>query len=185
MKINNRGEIATAIVILIAAGCLAVGTLAPKLNPINWITGNSTSSVPKEKSKYERKKFLSEPVLLSKGDHVAVGQRTEELYEKGEDQSERKTTFGERIGGFISSMTVTSIVFILISLIFFGGAPIVWVAKKYFKTKAALTATISGIKEVKKKDPNLYENIVKPELLKKHDKADSKVIDKIKSQIKA
>lgn len=177
---NNRGEVLTIVLVSVAVLLLA----APKLNPINWITGSGTSTAPTEKSKYDRKKILSEPILLTKGDHVAVGQRYEEVYEKGEDMRERKLTITERIGGFFTSLTTAGFAFVIISLLFFGGAPIVWIANKYFKMKGALVATVKGIKEVKVKDAQLYESIVKPSLLTKQDAAHSAIIDKLKTKIK-
>lgn len=179
---NQRGEVVTIVVVAVAAALL-LGSLAPKLNPINWVTGNGTSTVPMDKTKYDRKKIISEPVLLTRGDHVAVGQRYEESYEKGEDSSERRATLGERIGGFFASLTAAGVIFVIISLLFFGGVPLLWLARKYFVVKHALTKTVMGIKKLKENDAVYYEQHVKPTLLQKHDKADSNVIDKIKSRL--
>lgn len=181
MKKNQKGEVATAVVILIAVGSLFVGTIFPKFNPIKSLFKTDPT---KHKASFAIQRETSKPVLLesSDGRHVAVGNEVELYYDTGEESTVPKKTLGERIGDFFANLTTLGLVFVFGSLAFFGGAPIVWIWRKYLTMKRALKNTVVGIKELKEKDKEAFERL-KPSLASAHDRKDKIVIDKMKTDL--
>lgn len=181
-KLGNKGEIATLTVLAIAAVALLVGTLAPTLNPFNSVFGKGAQpDASKQTASWTKQTEIQTPVLLEtkSGDHAAVGTKVERVYDTGAEARPVKLTFGERIGAFFAHLTTWGVVFVIVSLVFFGGAPLVWLSKKYFDMKGAFKNTVAAIREV---DHDTYEKL-KPKLEAKHDKKDRKMVDKIKSEL--
>jgi len=131
---------------------------------------------PKKMGAWEQ---TSEPIILgtaSDGKLVVANKLT---YKASAEETEPKLTLGQKIGNFFSGLSMTGLLFILISLLFFGGAPIVWAVKKYFAVKNALRNTVKAIKEI---EPEHFEWI-KPTLAANQDKADKVIIAKIKGDL--
>lgn len=168
---NKRGEITTALVVLIAAGALIFGTMFPKLNPLNYFKSSRATQTEKHHIKSE----VKTPIQF--GDKIEF--KTEKIESKGNAVFTPKLSLWERITGFIKDLGIWTIIFIVVSVLFFGGAPIVWAIKKYQTVKQTLRNTVSAIREV---DEETY-NKLKPVLSAKHDLKDKKVIDEIKKEL--
>ncbi len=95
------------------------------------------------------------------------------------EESTPKKTLGMKIGEFFANLTTWGLLFVGGSLLFFGGAPIVFVFRKYLIMKQALKNTVAGIRAV---DAETYEKL-KPALAENHDRQDKIVIDKIKTEL--
>lgn len=180
--LGKRGEVATLTVLVIAGVALLLGTLAPQLNPFNSLFNKGgTPDASKQTATWTKQTEIQTPVLLEtkSGDKAAVATKIERVYDTGAESRPRKLTFMERVGSFFARLTTWTFVFIVVSLVFFGGMPIVWIAQKYITMKNAFKNTVSAIREV---DHETYEKL-KPHLAAKHDKKDRVVIDKIKSEL--
>lgn len=183
---NQRGEVATLTVIAIAGVALLIGTLAPTLNPFNRLFGAGASAqvAAPEKEAWKEQTRTTEPVTVGitpTGDKV-VAFRTTEEYKSGAAEHQRKLTFGERIGAFFAHLTTWGVVFVIVSLVFFGGAPILWLARKYLAMKQAMKNTVAGIRELKKTDMEAYTKAT-DHIAKKQDKSDNRIVDKLKAEL--
>lgn len=178
MKYNQRGEIATLTVIAIAGVALLLGTIAPSLNPFNRIFGGGQTAA-NAKASWTRQTETREPILLQKGGSVAVGTKETLVYDTGMTDVPVKLTFGQKIGNFFSNLATGSIIFIIVSLVFFGGTPIIWIWRKYVVMKQAMKTTVDAIREV---DDDTAAKL-KPILSKKMDKRDKRVVDKLKMEL--
>lgn len=177
---NRRGEIATLTVVAIAAVALFLGTLAPSLNPFHGLFGGQQSAA-NQKASWTRQDEIQKPVLLSSagGVPIAVGTQVERHYNTGVDERPVKLTLGQRIGRFFAGLGTWGLIFIVVSLVFFGGTPIVWLFRKYTVMKHAFKNTVSAIRET---DEETYAKL-KPKLQAKHDKRDRQLIDKLKAEL--
>ena len=183
MKKNQRGEITLAILIAVAVGSLFVGMITPKISPFKNFFGSSDSAVGKKASYTTQVEKIKPKVYhLNKAGDVVIVNDVELSYNTGIDQNVPKPTLGQRIGSFFFGLTTWSIIFIIVSLLFFGGAPLLWIARKYFVMKQAAINTVAGIRELKSKEPEAYQKLV-PILAANHDKQDKVVVDKIKTEL--
>lgn len=178
MKKNSAGEIATALVVAIALGSLIAGYILPKINPFKYFHSDSAAN---KKASFTLQKETSKPVLLESkaGQPVAVGREVELIYSTGMEETTPKKTLGQKIGSFFAGLTTTGILFVVGSLLFFGGAPIIFVWKWGKKFKDALTTTVAGIRAL---DADTYAKVT-PKLAAAQDKKDKVVIDKIKAKL--
>ena len=175
---KNAGEVATAIVVAIALGSLIAGYVLPKINPFKFL---HSSSAANKKASFTLQKETSKPVLLqsASGQPVAVGREIELTYSTGMEETVPKKTLGQKIGDFFAGLTTAGVGFVVISLLFFGGAPIIFVWKWGKKFKDALTTTVAGLRDL---DDETYKK-VSPKLAAAQDKKDKIVIDKIKAKL--
>lgn len=173
---RSKGEITTAAVILISVGSLILGLMAPKFNPFRFERSSAN-----KKASWTLQTEKTKPVLLTdkKGEAVAVGNEIERVYNTGKEEITPKKTLGEKIGEFFSRLTTAGLVFVVVSLLFFGGAPLVWVYRRYKTVKNALKNTVAAIREV---DDETYTKL-KPVLAANHEKKDRIVIDEIKKEL--
>ena len=148
MKLNQRGEITTLVLVAVGLVSLLVGTLAPTLNPFNRLFGAGAPSAANQKASWTKQDEIQTPVILKAGDTVAVGTRIERHYDTGAEEKPVKLTFTQRIGQFFAHLSTLAFIGIVVSLVFFGGAPLVWIAGKFFKARAALTATVAAIEKM-------------------------------------
>jgi len=149
------------------AGCAS-------LNPFKGIS--DPPQAPKKMGSWEQ---TSEPVVvgqLADGKYLVANKLT---YRAAAEETGEKLTLGQRIGRFFSGLSVAGLLFILASLVFFGGAPIVWVAQKYFAAKRALRNTVKAIKEI----PTEQFEAIKPALSSNQDKADKELIARLKAKL--
>ena len=179
MKNNQRGEVATLVVVGIAAVALLVGTIMPKLNPFNNLFGGGHLDASKQTATWSRQDEIQTPVLLKSGDAIAVGTKVERHYDTGTEEKPLALTFAQRIGKFFAGLTTWGLIFIIASLAFFGGAPLIWLFRKYSVIKQTLRSTIAAIRET---DNETFEKL-KPHLAEHHDRRDKKIVDKIKSEL--
>lgn len=171
---NKRGEVLTVVLITIAATFI-VTSLLPDLNPLKTL---APSGAARQEASWTR--TSEKPVILESksvpGQAVVAYERT---YDTGAEVKTPKLTWQERVGRFISGLSMWSAIFILVSLLFFGGAPIVWVVRKYFVLRSAFKNTVAGIRET---DDETF-NKLKIHLAAKQDKRDKKIVDKLKSEL--
>lgn len=175
---NQRGEIATATIVLIAAGALIVGLLTgSRANPFSFLQ----KSAANKKASFSKQSEIHTPVILkdSSGRAVAVGTKVENLYETGMEDGERPLTYGERVAKFFAGLTNLSFLILIAGLIFFPGvlfgALRAW-GMKYYKTAKAL---VQGVKEA---PPGAAEE-VKASIAVVMDRKEKKVVDEIKKDL--
>lgn len=177
-RIGRRGEAVTLVLVGVAVAALVFAAV-PQLNPFRLFGAAHTDSAAGKESSSFSKQSLT-PVILSSpqtpGQAVVAYQQT---YETGEAVKTPRLTLGQRIGRFFSGLTLWGVVFVIVSLAFFGGAPIVWLWRKYATMKAAFKNTVSAIRET---DDETFAKI-KPHLAAKQDKRDKRIVDKLKSEL--
>lgn len=123
---------------------------------------------------------IRKPVLCGDVDGKQyVAEEIERHYTTSKSVTQPKLTFMQKIGNFISNLSWTAVIFIVVSLVFFGGAPIVWAVKKYFGLRNAFKNTIAGIRDL---PPEVYEKATDT-LAKAQDTADKKLVDKMKAEL--
>lgn len=152
-----------------------------------FLSGCGTLSVfPKSAPQEPRKMFnwnqteSIKPLVVGTIDgNPIVAYQQERIFTTEQQETKASLTFMQKVGRFIGGLTVTTIIFIVLALVFFGGTPIVWAVRKYFAVKSALKSTVAAIREIPTDD---YEKI-KPVLAQKHDKTDRQVIDSIKKEL--
>lgn len=144
------------------------------LNPFQGIT--NPPNAPKKMGSWEQ---TSEPVIMGVdgSGKTIIGNKLS--YRATAEETSPKQTIGQRIGSFFAGLSLAGILFVVASLVFFGGAPIVWLARKYFKAKSALVSTVKAIKEI----PDEKFNEIKPALAANQDKSDKELIARIKAKL--
>lgn len=173
MSSANSGYRSEAVmkIILIAFAIMLSGCAS--MNPFHAIA--NPPSEPKKMGSWEQ---TSEPVFVGTIDgKTVVANKT--TYRATAEESTPRLTIGQRIGSFFSNLSFVGILFIVLSLLFFGGAPIVWVARKYFDAKNALKNTVKAIKEI----PTDKFEAIAPTLSANMDKKDKALIAKIKASL--
>lgn len=180
---NQRGEITIALLIAAILGTAVVVGIGPRLPLVNKLFKEQTAAG--RKASWTKQVEKSKPVALydKSGRAVALGTEYERLYDTGMEQVPVKLTLGEKIGNFFASLTMWGLIFVAVSLAFFGGAPIIYFARKYGDAKHALTKTVIAVREMKKDDPALFAEKIAPKLDAAHDDKDRVVIDKIKTKL--
>jgi hypothetical protein len=143
------------------------------LNPFHGLS--DPPQAPKKMGSWEQ---TSKPVLVGTIDGKTIV-ANEITYRASAEETSPKATVGQRIGSFFSNLSLAGVLFVLLSLVFFGGAPIIWVARKYFAAKQALKSTIKAIKEI----PSDQFEAIKPALAANQDKADKELIAKLKAKL--
>lgn len=106
-----------------------------------------------------------------------VASEIHRTYTAGSDETPAKLTIGQRIGQFFGKLSLWGIVFVAVSLIFFGGAPIMWVFGKYLTAKHALLNTVEAIERMKSDDKEKFKSM----LLQEQDTKDVNYIKKLKA----
>jgi len=108
-----------------------------------------------------------------------IAYATERTYVANSSETPEKLSFIQRLGRWIGSLSLLAALFIMASIAFFGGAPILWAVKKYYTVKNALKNTVAAIDNI---DPADFEKI-KPKLAAEQDTTDKKLIAKLKAEI--
>lgn len=175
---NQKGEIATATIVLIAAGALVVGLLTgSKGNLFSFLQ----KSAANKKASFSKQSEIHTPVILQSkdGKTVAVGTKVENLYETGMEDGEPVLTYGQRVAKFFAGLTNLAFLVLIVGLIFFPvltiGALRAW-GMKHYKTAKAI---VQGVKEA----PPEAAAQVKASIAVVMDKKEKKVVDEIKKDL--
>lgn len=105
-----------------------------------------------------------------------IAYATKRTYSAGSSETPEKLSWLQRLGRWIGGLSLLTVIFIVVSLVFFGGVPIVWAYKKYMAVKKALVNTVAAIEEM---PPDAYEKL-EPKLESKQNEPDKELIKKIK-----
>lgn len=121
------------------------------------------------------------PVAVGKDaeGNIQVVDKVERTVSANLDTTPGKKTLGQIIGGWIAGLSISGLIFIVVSLVFFGGAPIVWVVGKFFKARAALKATVAAIEQMNAED----KEKLKIKLAQTQDTKDKEYVAKLKAEI--
>ena len=106
--------------------------------------------------------------------------QTERTYTAGSTETREKLGFMQRVGRWIGGLGLLSIIFIVVSLAFFGGAPILWAFSKYMKMKSAFIKVVAGVEELKKVDAVAQEKLTKTILANTMDTPEKDLVKAIK-----
>ena len=118
-------------------------------------------SSPKEPDKHYNwnERIVTKPRCVQIGDacYPVVYETIKELDVRYE-QKDKPLTFLQKIGNWISSLTLVSFIVIVIGLAFGTGAPLMWFWNRYVNIRRAFTETVKGIKDSGKvdQDPELH-----------------------------
>ena len=99
--------------------------------------------------------------------------------EASSEVTDPKLTLSQKVGRFFAGLTTWTLVFLFVSLAFFGGAPIVWLWRKYANMKETMKRTVQAIREL---DDDTYKRVA-PKLSDKMDKKHKKTVDKLKMEL--
>lgn len=159
------------ISVLFLSGCAS-------LNPFSGVTNPPTS--PRKVASWVQEETVK-PVYIGKdqlGKDVVVSE-VHRTYTANAEEVSAKKTLGQIIGGWFAGLSFAGIIFVVISLVAFGGAPIMWVFSKYIKMKNALVNTVEGIERMKAED----KEKLTPLLLQEQDAKDISVIKQLKATV--
>ena len=173
---KERGEIATATIILIALGAVL-------LAPILLKTGNpfDRSASPSDRRTVEA---VSGKDLVKITNVVATAERplTVEIdrsVEASKEVTDPKLTVGQKIGRFFGGLGTWAIIAIGVSLALGIVTPagLAWRARSAWKN--AFKNTVEGVRDL---DEETYQKVV-PKLAAKQDKRDKKLVDRVKAEL--
>lgn len=156
------------IPILLLVGCAS-------LNPFSGLP--NTPNPPKKAGSWEQ---TSKPVFMGtdyKGQSVVGYENT---YKASASETIPPLRLSQKIGRWIASLSLAGFLFLVISLLFFGGAPIIWIYGKFLRARSALKRTIMGIEELNAAD----QKNVKSMLFAIQDTKDKLYIADLKAEIK-
>lgn len=105
-----------------------------------------------------------------------IAYATERTYTAGSTETPEKLSFLQRLGRWIGGLSLIAGIFVFVSLLVFGGTPIVFLFQKYRAMKAALKNTIAAIDSM---PPDAYEKL-KPVLKEEQNAEDKTLIKKLK-----
>lgn len=163
--------------LVIALSALAL-TGCATTNPFAGIS--SPPQEPKKMANYaQTEKQVPLKVGVTPDGKDVIAFASERTYTAGSTEVPEKLGFLQKVGRWVGGLSILAIIFIVVSLAFFGGVPIIWAAKKYYAMKAALKHTVAAIDEIK---PEHFEAI-KPALAEAQDTSDKKLIAKLKAEI--
>lgn len=175
MKLISKTE----IIIVLALSSLLVGCAS--MNPFAGIA--NPPQEPKKIATYaQSEKQIPLKVGVTPDGKDVIAFQTERTYTAGSSETREKLGFMQRIGRWIGGLSLFAIVFILIALAFFGGAPILWAVNKYYTVKNALKKVVAGVDELADKDKEAQEAL-KSELSKKMDTTEKTLIKTIKTEL--
>ena len=108
---------------------------------------------------------------------VVVVEETEKTLQVGLDTTPAKLSFLQRIGNWISGLSLIGFLILIACMILAPGATLAWVVKLLFKWKRAFKETASAIKEAKsvEKDADLRNT-----LSSKQSTVTKKIVDELK-----
>ena len=116
--------------LLIKLGTSLLLTGCASLNPFAGIT--SPPSEPRKIANYsQNEKQIPLKVGVTADGKEVIAYATERSYIAGSSETPEKLGFLQRIGRWIGGLSLLGVLFIIISLAFFGGTPILWAVKKY------------------------------------------------------
>lgn len=173
---NQRGEIATATVILI---CGAFFLLAP----IIMKNGNpfDRSADPSDR---RTASAISGKDIVEITNAVAVAEqpvtvKVDRSVEASKEVTDPKLTIGQRVGRFFSGLGTWAVVLIVIALALgiITPAGLAWRARNAWKT--AFKNTVEGVRDL---DEETYQKVA-PKLAAKQDKRDKKLVDRVKMEL--
>ena len=163
--------------VLISAFALII-TGCASLNPFNGVTNPPNS--PRKVANWTQEESIK-PVYVGKdqaGKDI-VANEVHRTYTAGAEEVAQKKTLGQVIGGWFGGLSILGLIFVLVSLLAFGGTPILWVFSKYLKMKNALVNTVEGIERMKAED----KAKLTPILLQEQDATDISLIKQLKATV--
>lgn len=171
---NRRGEITTATVILISLGALLLAPILLKTG--NLFDRSADASNRRTAASLSGNDIVQITQVAAANDmNVTIDRSVSE----SKEVTDPKLTIGQKVGRFFAGLGMWGIIFIAISLLVFGGAPLVWLARKYAVMRQAFKNTVAAIRET---DDDTYAKL-KPKLAAKHDRRDRKLVDKMKAEL--
>lgn len=156
---------------LVLAGCAS--------SPFRFLQG--APSEPRKIANYvQTEKQVPLKVGVTADGKDVIAYATERTYTAGSNETVEQLSFMQRVGRWIGGLTGGAIIFIIVSLVFFGGAPIIWAMKKYYTVKNSLKKVVEGVDELAEKDKEAQDQL-KTSLSMKMDTNEKKLIQKIKN----
>ena len=152
-----------------------------------FITGCSAIALPKlttpkkPETVYNwNERISTKPKAVVCNGKVVVVEETEKTLQVGLEQTPQKFTFSQRIGNWISSLSIIGILLLIAGLVLAPGATLGFLVKTLFKWKKAFKETVIAIKEAKAVDENI---VLKNALADKQSLETKKLVDNIKRSI--
>ncbi len=150
-------------------------------NPFSGIA--NPPSEPRKIANYAQSEKLTPlKVGVTADGKDVIAYATERTYTAGASETTEKLGFMQRLGRWIGGLGLMAVIFIVIALAFFGGAPILWGVKKYYAVKNSLKKVVAGVDELADKDKEAQEQL-RNSLSMKMDTSEKKLITKIKTEL--
>ena len=125
-------------------------------------------------------KITNKPKAVICDGKVVVVEETEKTLTVGLEQTTPKLSFAQKLGNWISGLSIIGILALIAGLILAPGATLAWLVKLLFKWKKAFKETVVAIKESKAVDNNPE---LKNTLASKQSLSTKKIVDNIKREI--
>ena len=159
------------ILVISVSGC--AGGLIPKIQ---------VHKVPKQsEAKYQVNQYTkTTPKAVVYGDKVVVVEATETSYQMSVAQKPFVKSFAQRIGGWISSLGVISILLLIVGLFLFPGVTIAFLFKIMVRWKNAFKQTVVAINDVNATKANVdFKNA----LSNRQSTETKTIINKLKNEV--
>ena len=174
---NQRGEIATAVVIALVIGAAVIGFFGHKLNPFDRSADPSNRRTASALSGKDIVK-ITKQVENSDIHEVTI----DRSIESSSEITDPKLTIGQKIGRFFEGLSTWAVIAIIVLLGLGIVTPAGFIAWSRNAWKGAFKHTVQGIKDVKTKDAETY-TLVTDAIAKRHDNNDKVMVDKIKMEL--
>jgi len=134
-------KICMLLVIVLVSGC----------SPIR-LPGLPTPKKPEKAYSWKETVRTKPRAVMIDANRAVVVEETEQTLTVELEQTSRKTSFGQRVGGWISGMGILGILLLIAGLFLAPAATMGFLVKQTFKFKNAFRETVLAVKEAKATD---------------------------------
>lgn len=174
---NERGEIATATVIIIAVATVLLAPLLLKggnpfdrsAEPANRRTASAISG-----------KDIVDITKAVASSEAPVTVHVDRSVEAHSEVTDPKLTVGQKVGRFFSGLGTWALVGLFVAVFVLGISPIAILAKSRAAWRAAFKNTVAGVRDIS--DVETYKRVT-DSISKRQDKRDKKLVDRVKSEL--
>lgn len=174
---NNRGEIATVTVILIALAAVVLTPLVLKIG--NPFDRSAEPANRRTASSISGRDIVEITNAVGKAENP-VTVRVDRSVEASSEVTDPKLTLGQKIGRFFSGLGTWSILGLLFAIFVLGISPAAILGWSRHVWKSAFKNTVAGIRDME--DAEAYKKATTSIAIQQN-KRDKKLVDKIKSEL--
>lgn len=144
MRLHKNWMVWCLVLIVCMTGCV---------NPFAWLRSSGSPKAPTESKKYHNwdETVTIKPALVTCGDcgkTTVVNETTKKLSVTFKDEKkEAPLTLWQRMCRWFGSFGTFGVIFVIVSLVFFQGAPLIFVIKRMRSGMGALKQVVKAVKE--------------------------------------